>query len=273
MIWAWFHVLAWSQGPPEGWEPLPPPEPVEDGAPVAEMLIVGGPRIAAARADLVRTLAAQGWTTRDRSKRDGTIVVAPPEGWMGKLFLHPDGRIDFANPALTFDPALASTIPNGRSPFADAGPSETTSGQFGMVERGKQRAVQETLRAAIEPQVAAWREAIASRATAEALAALEKRLVDLWVDGIGLGRESLPTSVERRAALLDYWATRTDTPEGRAAMRIVEAFLRSRVQPSGEPVTEAERAAAEARREDGRPLDLTLAPAAGSGTDVAAPVW
>jgi hypothetical protein len=260
VILAWFVSLAWAEEPPVGWTPLPPPEPVEEGAPVTEMLIVGGPRIAAARAALVESLAGQGWTTRDRARRDGAIVVIPPESWMGRLLLHPDGRLDFANPAIHFDPALAASIPNGRSPFADSGPSEASSGQFGMVERGKQRAVQDALRGAIEPQVVAWREAIASRATAEALAALEARLVDLWVDGIGLGRESLPTPAARRAALLDYWATRTDTPEGRAAMRIVEAFLRNRVQTSADPVTADEAAAAAARRDDGRPLDLSLAP-------------
>jgi hypothetical protein len=266
-------ALAWADGPPEGWTPLPPPAPIEEGAPVAEMLIVGGPRIAAARAELVASLAAQGWTTRDRTRRDGAIVVAPPEAWMGRMLLHPDGRLDFANPAINLDPAGAAAIPNGRTPFADAGPTASPSGQFGMVERSKQVAVQDALRVAIAPQVAAWREAIASRATAEALAALEKRLVDLWVDGVGLGRETLATSVERRAALLDYWATRTDTPEGRAAMRIVESFLRARVQTSSDPVTADEAAAAAARREDGRALDLALEPRDERDTDGPSSPW
>lgn len=51
--------------------------------------------------------------------------------------------------------------------------------------------------------------------------------------------------------MLDFWATRTETEDGRAVQAVVSDWLRAVVMTSEAPLTAEEVASAEARRTDG----------------------
>ena len=103
---------------------------------------------------------------------------------------------------------------------------------------------------AIVDDVRAWREALCAEGFEERLLAEIPATLDrVWHDGIPIdGEEVLETPAERRAAILDWWVTRTCTPEGEQVRALVVRYLDHEVQPSAWPVTDAEIAAANARR-------------------------
>lgn len=252
-----------TESPPAGWTPLEPAPAVQplmiDDTP-EEVLVVGEQIVADRRAAVVRQFEAIGW--KALRVRDGTVILRGPEAWMGKARLAPTGDLSFTQPAIAADgPREPLGVYESDHIFDNDQQAGTVGIQLSSPAPRKVRAVQEEVRAQVEPAVIAWREAIQRRAFGRYMEELPDRLDKLWDEGLGLDGASLPTLGARRAALLEFWATRTDTPEGRVVTRTVEGFLRSVVQLSAEPVTPEERAAAEQRRVDQRPLDLGDAPA------------
>lgn len=93
----------------------------------------------------------------------------------------------------------------------------------------------------LQPSILAWRRALAEQTFSRAV---EKRLpiaLDaLWTRGEPLSGEVLLTTWrEKRAVLIDFWATRTCSPEGQRSRELVRNFLRNTVAES-HPVTEDE---------------------------------
>lgn len=80
-------------------------------------------------------------------------------------------------------------------------------------------------------------------------------LAALWVDGVPLeGQEPLETHAERRAALLDFWASRTCTDWGAAVREVARAFMQYEVQAGEHAFTAAELARANLERSCQEPL-------------------
>lgn len=105
-----------------------------------------------------------------------------------------------------------------------------------------------------------WRQSIANQATwARVNDEVPEQVDATWREGapIEIGGPELPTHAERRAALLDLWASRSDTPEGAMVARVVADFLEHEVQASPHPVTAAEQAAANAQAAGVRTLSLS----------------
>ena len=71
-----------------------------------------------------------------------------------------------------------------------------------------------------------------------------------------------PANRSRRAALMAYWGSRTDTAWGERVRQAVEAFCRGVVQHSEHPFTDEEIAAFNAGRPDSPPFDLERKPIA-----------
>jgi hypothetical protein len=270
--WVWALAVAWGQaapteeGPGPGWTEIPASEapsgeaaPVEAGdedAPDFEVVIVGEHVVSERRAAIVRRFESLGWVARERA--DGAVVFRPPRAWMGRARLFDTGELTFASPVVAlmdtqqqpsnaYDPQLAT------SGFRQ---TQTVNAELSLPSPAAQRAIHAEVRAAVAPELAAYQDALRLRGFGRYLDALPDRLAALWQDGVGLDRAAVPEIADRRAALLDFWATRTDTPEGRATSRVVEAFLRNVVQTSASPIPAAEATEAEARRADGRTLDL-----------------
>ena len=248
-------MIAWWVG----WALAQAPQ-FDDGAlyveGVEEVVVVGDHVVAAARAAVIRKLEGLGWKVR--RERNGEIILRAPEAWMGKARLTAYGDLVLGTPVVAvngpreagggYDPEMATN-------------NDQQAGTVGIEltpfpGRRKVEAVHAEVRAAVDEDVVAWREALRKRALGRQLEELPDRLAALWERGEGLDRTHLEGWEARRRALLAYWASRTDTVEGRAVSRMVEDFLREVVWSSPNPLTAEEIAWAEAMRADGRVLDL-----------------
>jgi hypothetical protein len=272
MMCAWLVMWTWiasaAEGPPPDWvelqpaEAAPAPEAERAALPTVQddhetvVLVVGEHVIAEARADVVRKLGILGW--RGREARDGSFRFSGPEAWMGKARLYPSGDLVFSRVPLTISTPYFPNVQYDAFATIHGMPSgpQTTNVDVRSPSKAKVEAVQQEVQAAVQPEVAAYREALQRRALGALLSELPARLDRLWTDGVGLDNQPLATPAARRAALLDYWGSRSDTPEGRAVMRVVESFLRNEVQASEHPLTAEEIEAAQLRRSDDRKLDL-----------------
>lgn len=116
---------------------------------------------------------------------------------------------------------------------------------------------------AVQDDVARWRSAQQQGRFAERLAVLPERLEGLWRHGVAweasdphfpAARPLVATEPERHRVLLDLWATRTDTPEGRLVRDQIARFLVHEVWPFHPPSAD-EIASANARC-DCAPLTL-----------------
>lgn len=110
----------------------------------------------------------------------------------------------------------------------------------------------------VQPEISSLQAAIADRAQRDRVELLLVALDDLWLHGVPLFEDGPPIHhlPARRAAVLNYWATRTESDGGRAMQRVVSDWPIEVVQRSDTPLTDDEIAAAESRRDDGaRVLD------------------
>ncbi len=235
-----------------------------------------------ARAAIVRALEDQGYHAKDRN---GLTVFRPPESWMGKVSLTRDGELIFGRPVLalrgvggaahTWDPGAsvdaadaAGTAENLDQAWSaeqaalnpDPGLTSQAVGEVrfyalpsGDVLAGVRQRVLET----VDDEIVSYQAILRETRLRETLYALPDQLDRLWTTGEAPdGTAKLATPEERRAWVLEYWATRAETPEGYAVCGAVEKWLRATVMDSESPVTEAEWRSASARRADGRVLDL-----------------
>lgn len=240
-------------------EPLDVTPVREDGEPeYIEVLVIGMQQVKAARDQVVRSMEGLGW--RGKTKRDGSIVFRPPEGWMGKARLLPTGDLEFGQPVWSYD-GLRDDQGNAtdQGKQLDGGLAGGTSGITTTPFPGKKKvsAYQNTVMAEVRDDLMDYRKKIQQRYFSDYIASLPERLDALWHDDVSLdGGDPVTDPAKKRAQVLAFWAGRTDTPEGRTVSRSVELWLREVVMESEHPVTRDEAAAAEARRLDGRPLGL-----------------
>ncbi len=251
-----------AEAPPAPAAPAdtPPAEPTEDGFDEEADLtitVISQAAVSDAESKVVRGMEELGWKARRR--RDGIIIFRGPEGWMGKARLHGTGDIDFSTPVLAFNGARNTGGTDGTQRGFD---NDVQSGTVGvstspLPSGRKVRAAQSEIRDAILPLVLEYRDKIQKRHFGTYVGGIPERLDALWDVGTPLSGDSILTTWrDKRAAALDFWSGRLDSPEGRVVSRTIESWLRNTVQNSEHPVTDEERAAAEARREDGRELDI-----------------
>lgn len=244
---AWLSALAWAQDP----------APRSDVA-AMEVVVWGELACDQARDALVAELESMGYRV---ARRDGdTVVLKAPSAWMGRVTVTPDGTLTFGRPVVGFgtlpeetyahDPRHGTDDP--RVPTVEAGAGATFWLMPGERKRDAvQRTVLERTRDERDTLLA-----VTVRTAIEAwVDQLPGRLDALWSAGTPLegNGPALATEAERRAAILEYWATRYPSPEGYYVMETVETWLRQ-VLWERSPPTEEELAQWDARRTDGRTL-------------------
>jgi hypothetical protein len=85
----------------------------------------------------------------------------------------------------------------------------------------------------LAPYLRGWQESLARVGNQARLAELPAQLELLWAEGQPLETGPLlATPADRKAALLAFWSSRAETPEGERVRAQVEAFLNARVQTS-----------------------------------------
>lgn len=158
-------------------------------------------------------------------ERGGVVTFRGPRRWYPDIRLHPHGTVRHRWPTRH---KVALVL-------------------FGDFHKAKNR--RGDIVRAIHPEVFAWREALSSEAMVGRYDRLPDQLALLWVAGVPMEVSGalVPTPAARRAALLEFWATRTCTPEGRRVRSLTLDFLQEVVQTTPWPVTGPEVAAANAR--------------------------
>lgn len=250
-----------QSGPPEGWTevPLEPvAAPSEPGTDEGEIVVWGTKAVRGARNAIIDRMRALGWEEQ-RTRADGSIVFSGPEPWMGSALLSRDGMIQFRRRWAWVDPVRAVEAPPGNSPGAldntvgmQGGGASTSGGLHGPASKEKVRHAQDALLRGVHGELTHYRDVLAETALRQRLEVLPDRLDRLWNAGEPMGPGPvLATTEARKQAVLDYWATRPHTREGRMTCAVVEDWIAGTVQPSETPYTEAALAAAAARRGPG----------------------
>lgn len=236
MLW-WFALAALAD------EPAPPVATAVDAGP--PVIIVEGHRVTAARDALLHDLADQGY---DRVKDKGDhYVIKSNQPYKGRVLVYDDGWVTMKVPR---------TVQMTKLAFAGVGIGGgfnffPTHGSIAGIEEGALDPTQEA--------VAAYGDRVADAAVEAKVNALPARLEALWERGIPLDAgPSLATIADRKAAILAYWESRTDTVWGDRIREAVDAFLRAEVQSSDDAFTDDEITAFNARRHCERELDLRV---------------
>jgi len=244
MMLAWLVALALAQSSPD-----------------EEIVVYGELAVQKARDELVAQMEALGWRTVD--KGGGELVFKAPSGWMGKARFDPDlGSLDFRRPAAGFrlatydDPGQtpASTRVDADGQPVDA-PMPSGAGFWLLPRKKKVDPVWRAVREATQDELLHYQKIKMGTAFEERLAAIPGRLDRLWAEGVPIepGNPPLPPGEPRVRAVLELWATRLDSPEGRRMLRAVEAWVDANLVDDGH-LTESLREEYEARRDDGRQL-------------------
>lgn len=224
-----------------------------------EIVVFGEQQVAAARDAVVRQMEASGWEMA-KTRSDGSTVFRGKESWMGKAVLSRSGDLEFTKPVFAY--SEVTNVGPEYNPFAVIegtmnGTQYASVSTIAFPEKKKVSAVHAELLEKVYPSIEAYHDAIARRATSLYLQEIPDKLDELWLTGKPLdGGATLGSLSERKAYALNYWATRAETPEGYAVMRVVKQWLGATVQDSEAPVTREEALAAEAQRRDGQYLDL-----------------
>lgn len=241
------------------------PEPAEPEA-GEEIVVYGELRVQEAHDKVVRDLEAMGFTRV--KEKDGRLVMRHAQNWKGKAVFHEDGRIQFKRQAP--EPSMPDTFFKQASPLVGWVPCivvPTACVKVGgwVVSKRKLGAVQSRATDTVAPSLTDLSERHADLAIDRKLDDLDGRLVACWEAGVPLeGDRSqfLATPEERRAHLLRFWETRTDTVWGDRMRAPVEGYLRNVVQDSQHPVTADELARINRTREGLRELQLPVDPPA-----------
>jgi hypothetical protein len=245
---------AFAQGAPPA--PTPPPAPTDE-----EIVVYGQLAIDKARDAIVAQMEGLGYRPVDRGDN---IVFRPPKSWMGKAILHDDGRITFTRPLLALQGAeymgslsrdLEENVNVSRDGATGAGGVAVTV----VPEKKKLETVRLRVEQAVQDELDHYVTVVRGTALQELLATLPDRLDATWTTGAPIQASAVPrapldTPEARRQAILEFWASRTDTDAGHKVCKAVEAWMSATIQESEHPITDEERARYEARRSDGRTL-------------------
>jgi hypothetical protein len=236
-----------------------------------EITVWGDLAVDKARDAVVRDIEGHGY--RVVRRKDGDTVFQGRPAWKGRVTLSEEGVLTFARPVVGFsttppelytqDPLyedVSRPDPLGIEPATCSGTvrfDETTDpdcvdgaamlpikATFWLApSKTKLQTGWDQLARDVEPEVEQYLAIKRRTVFEEKLAVLPDALDALWKDGVPLEPgPTLPTAEARRRAVLEFWASRTDTPEGNRTAEVAEDWLRAVVQSGSTPITPEERA-------------------------------
>ncbi len=207
-----------------------------------EQITVYDMRVAERRQAIVQELRSLGYTQVKRE--NGRAVFRSDVSWHPDVLLYDDGFMLMRRPPPRFEPPKAPGIAG--SPLACLLLLPCTH-VGGLLVSGRKLEPQKS-EVAIETHevVEAWRSAVVDDAMRERLSIGIPALLDeIWLGGNGEEGQPLPTPADCRKALLHFWATRSDTPEGDEARSIAASYIEQMVETSDTPLLAEEVTAAE----------------------------
>jgi hypothetical protein len=215
-----------------------------------EITVYAEERVHMAREAVVRELEALGFVHAE--KVGDREVFRHTEPWKGEVVLHDEG--------FTLVRRQPIRVEGRRMPWTQANTPVAWAGCFvypwlcvrvggALIGTAKWRAQEGRTVDRVAPIASEWSARIADLHTQRKVADLPARLEALWSTGAPLdGGPPLATFEARRAALFDFWDSRTETPWGEEVRGAIEAFCRAVVQTSEHPFTAEELDAYDRRR-------------------------
>jgi hypothetical protein len=209
-----------------------------------ETIIVEDTRVAAARKELENAILDMGYHIKHSG--DGRTVYRPDVAWHPTIVVDDDGFVLLRrSPAkLGVDPKITGGDRVLAWVFCPLDPSMCVHLGGQVVSKNKLDWKKAAANDATNEQRIAWDDALHDRGQARRIAELSGALDLLWTDGVPIdapGAPRLATPPERKTALVEFWATRTDTPEGEEVRALVRDFLLYEVSESPWPVADADR--------------------------------
>ena len=239
-----------------------PPDPTAP-AEGDELIIYGEREVARRRAMIERDLRDMGYKAKDR---DGYTVYRPETPWYPSVYVYDAGYVMVRRSPPRFEPYIKGT--SNLRYLACIPPFTVMCIQMSgvMITDRKLEPLKYRVVTALDPEVDAWQDALVSQGMEHRLLVEVPTLLQAaWETGAPLEPQSpaLLTPADRKAAILAFWASRADTPEGEAVRDAVETFLSEVVQASPWPVTAAEALAASTSCACGRtpvPVEAAASP-------------
>lgn len=213
-------------------------------------IVVYGERLVEqARQEVIQDLKDLGFTRV--KERNGMLVLQHVDNWRGEVQIK-DGYVRHKRSPVRFE------APKGKYGWITCAVPILclrTGGQ--LVSPRKLAHVKAQSTQVLEPNMVTWRHRISDLATQGKLESLPERFDALWAQGEPLVSDAvLVTPSSRRAELLAYWESRTETPWGDEIRRAIESFVRAVVQQGEHPFTQAEIDAFNASRSTVQPFRL-----------------
>ncbi len=243
-------------------EPTDAPPPQGEEPTAGEVITVyGDQEVQRRRMELEATIRDYGY--QDGKRKDDKTIFRPEVPWKPSIIVHDEGYMELKrSPVRWMVPGRQDNALNYLwclppfTPMCVRIGGQVVSGAKLTPQKGK------VLDEIHEPSEA-WRGAIVDRATwARVNDEVPKLIEATWqtgapVEGSGPALADRPA---RRKALLAFWASRSDTPEGHMVAQVVEDFILYEVQTSAWPATPEELAAANAAADGVRALPLPASP-------------
>lgn len=226
--------------------------------PSEDIIIYGQPLVEQARETVIRDLQDQGFT--DEVDRGDYLLLRNVAAWKGEVRIYDDGWVQMRRQPPQLTSADVPWAEKG-SPLAWAScaivPLNCLKLGGWMLSHRKWTSVEARTLGAIDSEVDAYADRLADATTDAQVNALPARLEGLWLRGEPLTGSGVAVTVDaRKAALLAFWDSRTDTPWGDRVREAVEAFLRAEIQSGPNAFSTSELDAFNARRSGSRVLDL-----------------
>jgi hypothetical protein len=222
-----------------------------------EVIVFSEYMVELARREVIGAAKDAGYTKEIRRK-DRTILRHEAV-WHGEVVLHDSGLVEVKRQPVQFRPPFRKVTPASWLSCIIVPLCIRPNGQ--LVSKRRFQRYEADVWGEMEDEVSAFHARISDMGTSRKVELLPGRLERLWEQGIPLeGHETLPTVEARKAALLDFWDSRTDTVWGDEIRRVVAAFVRGVVQFSDHPFTDAEIAEYDQRRRTTRPFLEVPAP-------------
>ncbi len=243
-----------------GQEPAPPPPP-DERQPSTEIIVIGEREVEAARQAVIRRVEELGYT-RIRDRGEKVVLKDPDEHWRGKVFVYDDGRIAAKRTGPTGKKMAPIKGTNFRPyPLCIIMPTACVAFGSAFLADRKWAGIEGEVVDATAGGVHKWNEKIADRESVGRVDAVPELLTATWERGEPLvGTERLDTPAARRAEILAYWETRTETRWGLDVREAIERFVRSEVMTSDTPYAPAEIEAFVTHSQAAKPFPFTLAP-------------
>jgi hypothetical protein len=212
-----------------------------------------------ARQAVVERLGEIGYS--ERIERNGYVIYRHPDNWRGDVRLYDEGYVRIRRQPVQIEPIIGKPgTPLGTASCVLLLPlCARLGGQ--TVGRRKLQAQKTGIAQFLDPEMDVWGDRIADREVGSRIAMLPDDLEKLWFEGVALeGGEDAVAVVgpdDKKAMMLAFWDSRTNTVWGNRVRLTVEGFIRAIVQNSDTPFTGEELTAFNATRASERQLDLT----------------